>query len=461
MKKKLLIFFIFISTIGFSQVSLNMNLLGNYDDDTLPTNSLGTFNDIWGYVDAEDREYAIMGSAAFIHFIDVTDPANLVEIASFPGGDTTIWRDFKVYEDRVYAVSDGTSEGLIIFDVSTLPNAPTITYHSTEFFDRSHNIFIDEANGRLYGAGTSVQSNGLVVLDIATNPDQPQLLGSVSLASSGLMNGYVHDLYVRDHIAYCSQGNDNTFSIWDFTDAANPQYIASYESNGYNHSNWVTDDGNTVVFAEEVPTGLPLGILDISDMANDNLSLYQYFKFPLLSPEHEGATPHNPFIVGDLVFTSYYEDGVQVFDISDPNNPHTVAYYDTYPDNTDYNGYTGCWGVYPFLPSGNIIASDFDGGLFVLELDLSVSADDLEQVESFRAFPNPVYDLLNIEIETLSLQGVLFEITSMTGQSLKTVRKEIAGFDKVSFDLSNLPAGIYMLTANLEGGQIVEKIVKY
>jgi choice-of-anchor B domain-containing protein len=460
MKKTLLFLFLFSSLAGFAQVSLNMNLLGSYDNDTLPTHSYGTFNDVWGYVDSNDREYAIMGSAAYIHFFDVTDPTNLVEIAAIPGGSTTVWRDFKAYGDRIYAVADGSQEGLIIFDASLLPAAPTITYQSTEFFSSCHNIQVDVANGRLYAAGTNTQNNGLIVLDIATNPDQPQLLGSVNL-TSGSVGGYMHDLYVRDNIAYCSHGNSNSFVIWDFTDAAAPQYIASFVTNGYNHSNWLSDDGNTVIFAEEVPTGLPLGLLDISDMANDNLSLYQYFKFPLLAPEHEGSTPHNPFILGDLAFTSYYEDGVQVFDISDPNNPHTVAYYDTYPNNTQYNGYAGCWGVYPYLPSGNILASDFDGGLFVLELDFEVSINDLDQVESFRVFPNPTYEEVTVEIETVSNQQVDFEVTSITGQLLKTINKEVNGLDRVSINLSDLPSGIYILNANFKNGQIAEKIVKY
>ncbi|MFT7604917.1 MAG: choice-of-anchor B domain-containing protein [Saprospiraceae bacterium] len=460
MKKTLLFLFLLSSTLGYTQVSLNMSLLGNYDNDMLPTHSYGTFNDVWGYVDANNREYAIMGSAAFIHFFDVTDPANLVEIAAIAGGDTTVWRDFKVYGDRIYAVSDGAQEGLIIFDASSLPAAPTITYQSTAFFGSCHNIQIDEVNGRLYAVGTNTQNKGLIVFDIATNPDQPQLLGNVNL-ESGMIGGYIHDLYVKDNIAYCSHGNTSSFVIWDFTDAAAPEYIASFVSNGYNHSNWVSEDGNTVIFAEEVPTGLPLGLLDISDMANDNLSLYQYFKFPLLAPDHEGSTPHNPFILGDLAFTSYYEDGVQVFDISDPNNPHTVAYYDTYPNNTEYNGYKGCWGVYPYLPSGNILASDFNSGLFVLRLDGDVSTDDLGEVKSFRIFPNPVYEELTVEMETVSAQEVNFQITSMTGQLLKTVYKEINGLDKVSIDLSDLPAGIYILNANLEDDQIAEKIVKY
>ena len=44
-----------------------------------------------------------------------------------------------------------------------------------------------------------------------------------------------------------------------------------------------------------------------------------------------------------------------------------VGNYDTYPILGDYSGFSGCWGAYPFLPSGLILASDIGNGLFVLE----------------------------------------------------------------------------------------------
>jgi choice-of-anchor B domain-containing protein len=462
MKKLLLAFSLLISTLAFGQESMNVTLLSNLDIDTIPNHSFGTFNDLWGYVDSDGREYAIMGSAAYIHFIDVTDPTNPVQIAAVPGGTTTVWRDFKTRGDRVYAVSDNSGEGLIIFDVSDLPNSVSITYQNSEFFGEAHNIFIDEENGRLYAVGSDVQPSGVIVLDIATDPDQPILLNSVNLFA-GLLGGYIHDLYVRDNIAYCSHGNTDAFIIWDFTDATDPQYIAAFESQGYNHSNWVSEDGNTVVFAEEVPTGLPMGILDISDKENDNLNFYGYFKFPLLAPLHQNATPHNPYIMGDYVYTSYYEDGIQIWDISDPANPTVAGYYDTYPDNTSYNGYRGCWGVYPFLPSGNIIGSDMKYGLFVLKADLSAttSTESLAAVDRFDVFPNPIYNEVNIDLAVEGSQEVTIELYTLTGKLLQSKIQWVSGAERLSMNTSELPSGMYVLEARFGEGTISEKIIKH
>ncbi|MFM7728652.1 MAG: carboxypeptidase regulatory-like domain-containing protein, partial [Flavobacteriales bacterium] len=60
-----------------------------------------------------------------------------------------------------------------------------------------------------------------------------------------------------------------------------------------------------------------------------------------------------------------YKEGVVITDMSRPENPIEVGHYDTYPQGAG-NGFSGCWGVYPFLPSGTIVASDINNGLFVL-----------------------------------------------------------------------------------------------
>jgi len=55
-------------------------------------------------------------------------------------------------------------------------------------------------------------------------------------------------------------------------------------------------------------------------------------------------------------------------DISDPANPVEVGYFDT----SDWTGlYDGNWGTYAYLPSGYIISSDRNNGLFIFESPLT------------------------------------------------------------------------------------------
>ncbi len=56
--------------------------------------------------------------------------------------------------------------------------------------------------------------------------------------------------------------------------------------------------------------------------------------------------------------TAYYRDGVVITDVTNPSVMVKTGEYDTSP--LSGSGYNGSWGVYPYLPSGNIIASDME-----------------------------------------------------------------------------------------------------
>jgi choice-of-anchor B domain-containing protein len=346
-----------------------MDLLGEWSDPSLPYYNGIIYNDIWGYTDADDNEFAIIGSAKKVHFIDITDPSSIVEVDNFTGGtnSSSIWRDIKTYGKYAYSVADQWSEGLMIFDMGDLPASVTKVYQSNSFFNKAHNIFIDEDHGRLYVLGSNANNSDIIVLDIETDPENPALLGSPNLNG-----GSIHDAYVRDHIVYVNHGNAGLY-VYDMTDASNPIELGNltgYLNSGYNHSCWLSDDGLTMVFCDETH-GRKVKAIDMEDLTD--LAVYPS---NLFFSNLEGGSPlnsvaHNPIIKGNYVYISYYQDGVQVFDISDKNNVTKVAYYDTYPDNSGnsgYNGYAGAWGVFPLFDSGKIIASDDIYGLTVLEL---------------------------------------------------------------------------------------------
>ena len=453
MKKYTLLFFLSF-TLAFSikaQVAWNMELLSEFDDNTIPDNgdNQKAYNDIWGYA-AEGREYAIVGSAAYIHFFDITDPYNPVLVNQFAGGDTTVWRDIKTYGNYAYSVSDDTDEGMMIFDLSTLPDSVSLVSQSTEFFKKAHNIFIDEF-GKLFVAGSDALNNGLIVLDLTANALQPALIGNDTLIA------YVHDVYVRDNIAYCSHGNPGLY-IWDYTDAAEPVLLAGTETNAYNHSSWLSEDGSYLIFAEEVPKGFPLGIMDLNNLQNGFIEVDNYFQFPLILDDDVFNTAHNPYILGDYAYVSYYEDGVQVIDLSDPSQPTLAGYYDTFPNNTNYAGYFGCWGVYPYLPSGNIIATDRKYGLHVLRFEQNVSAtEDLFGANAIDIFPNPSADgFFNLMMNEAEGDNFFFEVFEVSGK--KMFEQVISGTSE-NLNLSFLENGFYFakITTRLTDGTFGKK----
>ncbi|HMQ49782.1 MAG TPA: choice-of-anchor B family protein [Saprospiraceae bacterium] len=365
MHKKILI----AALVGLSLQSMpgqqasNMALWTNWDDNTLITYSGIQYNDVWGYSDQLGGEYVILGTAQKILFFNISNPATPTLIASFNGGASSIWRDFKTYGHYAYGVADQGTEGLIVFDLQNLPNSVTKVNQITTDFQRAHNIYIDGSSGRLYVAGSNTLSEGLIVLDVGANPSSPAKIGDTRLdLIGGPSNAYVHDVYVRDDIAYCSHGYSG-FYVYDFSNSDNPIALDYTIGSGYNHSSWLTADGQYAIFAEEVPFGLPLRVINLNSM-----QVVASIKDPLLAPQYLNSTPHNPFVVGNLLYVSYYEDGVQVYNIANPLAPYRIGYYDTNPNNTSYNGTKNNWGVYPFFASGVIAASDTEYGLFLLQL---------------------------------------------------------------------------------------------
>ncbi len=351
----LLIFNVLFPILGTGQ-SKNITLQSNWDE------VIDDYNDVWGYADYSGKEYAIIGSKKKIHFIEVTNPTAPTLVAEFAPGSNTSWRDIKTFSHYAYAVSEGFSnEGLVIFDLCNIAiGSVAQVYQKNEVFGKAHNIFIDAKNKRLYVVGSNTQTDGVIIYDLAQDPANPSLL-----SKTGLPGGYIHDIFVQDNLAFCSHGYNGLY-IYDFTHPTNYSFKASLETGGYNHSSWGLNKDNLLIFAQEVPIGLPLGVLDYTNYQSNDIEVVKTFKQPLLGPNLNN-TPHNPYMAGDYAVVSYYEDGIVIFDLSNPLQPDTIAYYDTHPHNTTYNGYEGCWGVYPYLPSGNILASDISKGLFILK----------------------------------------------------------------------------------------------
>ncbi len=432
------LFYILFTTTIQAQDSENINLLYQWSVDTLIGSEVfdNVYNEVWGVV-VDDREYAIIGSTAGTHFFDVTNPSTASEIAFVAGrvvGDEIIHRDYHDYQNYLYAVSDEGLSSLQIIDISTLPDSVSVVYDSSDLFYRSHNIFIDTAKSRLY------TTNG----DIYTleNPIDPKFLYNTSLLSS-------HDVYVENDTAYINTGTLG-FVIVDFsqTTLENQSHevigtLPTYPDKGYNHSGWITPDGNYYAMADET-WGMRMKMLDISDFSN--IEVVALFG----SGVDENSIPHNQIINGNYLYTAYYHDGFYVHDISDPFTPILIGYYDTFePDH--HESYMGAWGVYPFLPSGNILISDMQTGLYLFEVnyDNPLGTDVLVNNKN-AIYPNPCSDVLNLNLTNKS-QVNLYDIQG---------NKVFNASDVYNIQLNTnfLSNGIYILKLTDETGVSTHKI---
>ena len=318
-------------------------------------------SDIWGYTDPGGHEYALVGAWDGFSIVDVTtDPANPTELF-YISGPPSVWRDIKVWGDHAYVIHDGTADGsagvgLLIVDLSTLPaSIDTVTvrdFGGGYYMHTTHNLFIDE-NGVGYLCGGDWDLvGGVLMLDLTIDPMAPVVLGVYDA-------NYVHDLFVRGDTMWTGEIYTGSFGVVDVANKAAPVVLATQQTPTlFTHNLWLSDDGATLVTTDEVGDGY-LGVFDVSDLSDiTELARWVY-------DAGSGTIPHNAFFVGDYVVTSHYTAGVTIHDANNPTAFVMTGHYDTSPFSG--GGFSGCWGVYPYAPSGLIFASDVETGLHILD----------------------------------------------------------------------------------------------
>ncbi len=401
MKILSLVFLSFLSSTLWSQ--LNMDSLSHVDYQSLHDANL---NDVWGYVDELGNEYAIVGTSKGTSIVDVTNPSAPQEVFWISGTES-IWRDPSVYGNYAYVTTEA-EDGLLIIDLNPLPqstNLPTAVYTGPlgNPWQSAHTCFLDE-NGYAYIFGSNRGNGGAIILDVSTNPMSPIEVGTFD-------NWYVHDGFVRNDTMYLAHISDGFFSIVDGSNKSNPVLLATQITpNNFTHNIWPSNNGNYAFTTDEV-SGAYITSYNISDLNNI---------FEVDRTQNSPGTvviPHNVHVKNNFLVTSYYSDGVVIHDATYPYNIIKVGQYDTYPTQTP--GFDGCWGVYPFLPSGTILAADITDGLFVLGANY---------------------------VQASYLEGTITDFA--TASPLENVKVQIVGNDQ--FDLSTL-IGNYA-TGILNGG---------
>lgn len=377
------------------QTATNTGLLGAH---SYPVD----LNDVWGYADGQGNEYALVGVQNGFSVVNVTDPTNLVEEFFIPGSPS-VWRDIKTWDHYAYVMHDqtpGTNQGLLIVDMDSIAN-PTYQYVYPKYLvndtivadsaTRSHNLWIDE-NGKLYIFGSDVALGGALIYDVATNPWNPAYLGNFNA-------NYLHDGYARGDTLY-GAGLNNGLIITDVSNAKQIQFLAQFNTPGnFAHNCWLSDNGRVLFTTDEVSSGY-IAAYDVSDFSN--ISRTDRFR---ITPNNQ-TIPHNAHVMGRHVFTSYYTYGLQILDAKDPSWLLEVGHYDTSPHLG--NGFHGAWGAYPFLPSGNILVTDIEQGLFVIHYD-GVTASRLyaSVVDSLTGTPLPgAKVILNVSADTVALDPI-------------------------------------------------------
>ena len=378
----------------------------------------GAGSDSWGWVDdmdtpddtSDDREIALYGTTLGLTYIDITDPnvpLVLGRTTMTPGGGV-LWRDVKVYDGHAFFVSEEGGYGVQVIDLTVLRDVAAPTFANEiapvahyDGLGNSHNIWINEETARAYVVGTDQSSAGLHILDVS-EPTEPTFIGEFA------QDGYTHDtecvvyrgpdadyngagadraLGTEDDVdprELCFAANEDSMTVVDVTDATAPVQVSKikYAEAGYTHQSVLTEDQRWLLWNDETDEGATgpgtrTYWVDASDLddpewkddlvkpgVNDHVKVFTH---DLLTVDH------NMYITGDILWQANYNGGLQVFRLTDEDleagTLSRVGYFDVDP-GLDIGQYGGAWNVYPHFPSGNLIVSTLDEGLYVLQANL-------------------------------------------------------------------------------------------
>ena len=351
---------------------------------------------LWGY-EAGGRKYALVGTTSGVSVVDITAPAAPIQIDSILCSNT-IWREIKTNGQYAYVVADNTGDGILIIDLSNLPNSishqfvypQTLVGGVVDTMTKGHTLIFDE-NGILYVSGSNINAGAVVMFDVSA-PMSPTYLGTTPPV-------YAHDCYARGDTLWTADINAGMFSVYDISDKANPVLLATQATpSNFTHNIWISDDGQTLFTTDERADAW-VAAYDVSDLSN----IQEIDRFRSRGAATTGVIPHNVHVLNDYLITAYYTDGVLVMDGSRPHNIVEVGRYDTYP--VQNSGFFGVWGVYPYFSDGTIIASDMQTGLHIFSPNYQ-RACWLEGQVTEQGSGNPIFGanlrILNTAIAELS-----------------------------------------------------------
>ena len=333
--------------------------------------------------------------------IDISDPTNPTvlyewriedEDLHLPTGGMDV-KHFK-WDGRYYVVQSlqfgfggpNPNLGAVILDVTGLPDPSSVKevarIDEPDLPGGFHNIFVyKHSNGRVLlfstvsGPYANVYDLGMLVEGQGASAQIARVPVPESSLGRSTRRGY-HDFYAGFHEDTATDrfygGGIGGYYVYDITDLQAPQLLVTLTGiNGVRsgHTFTPSPDGRYVI-AETEYRYAPLRIFDLKPALDGEVT---NIRNPISAWTADWQhLVHNHEVRWPFVFVSGYLDGLQVFSMMDPQNPVTVAYYDTYlgPPNTDrYPMFNGAFGVDVRNADGLIVVSDMSTGFWTFRMD--------------------------------------------------------------------------------------------
>jgi len=287
--------------------------------------------------------------------------------------------------------------GMIVFDVTSLPDTskirPVARIREKEYLGGFHNIFAyKHSDGRVLvfttinGPYSNVYDMGKIV---SGAPESSWLIGRVPIPrnqATAIGNFGYHDFQIQydpstHQDKFYGAGRGGYF-IYDVTNIGKeePKLVtqiigASGITSG--HTFTPTPDGKFAVTEAEYQYA-PLRLFDLRPGLEGRVNAISR---PISAWTADWrALAHNHEIKWPFVFVSAYEDGLQVFNMQDPENPFTMGWYYTCQciHNKGFGGvptwegesvFNGAFGVKVRDYDGLIVISDANSGFWAFKLE--------------------------------------------------------------------------------------------
>jgi hypothetical protein len=354
-------------------------------------------SDLWPYTGNDGRDYCIVGTwggDGYAHVFDITDLTNIVRTHSVKVDARTI-NDVTVSPDARYAVlsREGASNrvnGVVILDLKNPAKPEIASSFDTELTGGVHNMFATKDHLFAVSGGSKyviINTEDLAKPSYVSEYRHP--------------NARLHDLWVRDGIAYSAQGGVGTVMVdvgngkWGGS-LKEPKLVTTFPLNSghevYPYAQ--TSTGKVYVFMGDEQMsrrgrvwegtnyqlsspggGPPKGgiaqtsggythIIDFTDPAKPRkVGRYQL----------EDYGSHDIIVENDILYQAYYDGGVRIVDVSGMllgnlyDQGREIAVFKPY----DPEGYTA---NAPFVMNampwkGHVLFTDFNSGLWAAKLE--------------------------------------------------------------------------------------------
>ena len=244
-------------------------------------------------------------------------------------------------------------------------------------FLNNHDLFLD--GNYLYIADNR---NAVMKVFNVANPAAPTFVRDITTA--GAITDNLHDMTIKNGRMFTSNLDNGITQIYDVSNMSTtvaPTLLGQFSLGTRNHSTWPSEDGKLLAVAREDTNG-EVQLWNIQNPAAPSV----ISSITAAGYGIDSHSAHNPVIIGDTLYVSWYQAGLQIFDIRNPATPIHLGAYDTFVGGDgnagSFSGYDGNWGLYPWFGKDKILLSDFDNGFFTVN-----ATDAFRQVWTYNGGP--------------------------------------------------------------------------